>query len=155
MPLARTSLSVAAALAAALGAAGPAEACTVTATPVAFGMYDSLSPVPLDGVGAVTLRCHPNIHTPQVEASQGSSGNFAVRTMTKGGELLNYNLYTSAARLIVLGDGTGGSSTITAGDGIVTAGTRTIDVPIYGRVFPLQSVGEGTYGDTLFVTVTF
>lgn len=154
MPRASTLCALAFA-AAVLAPAAPAAACSITATGVQFGAYDTLAAAPLDGAGSIVLRCHPSVHAPTIGIGPGNSGSFAARALSNGSAFLLYNLYASPARLVVLGDGSGGSIAIEAGDGTVRAGTRIIEVPIYGRIPALQPVPAGTYSDTLFVTITF
>jgi spore coat protein U-like protein len=147
--------ALAAVAAFALGWGGAAFACTVSAQPVAFGNYSAIAPAPLDGVGAVIARCHPNVHNFTISVSAGGSGTFAQRRMANGVHRLNYNLYTSAARVVVLGTGAGGSATLPVSGGTVSAGVRTFNVPIHGRIFAGQQVAEGPYSDLLFITVTY
>jgi spore coat protein U-like protein len=71
--------------------------------------------------------------------------------MTSGANLLNYSLYTNAARTTVWGDGSGGTSTVSnTGSGVAQNFT------VYARV-PLgqTSVATGAYADTVQVTVTY
>ena len=150
----RNKLAILAALGAlAVPAAG--QACTVSATGVAFGTYDSITPAPDDGVGSVILVCHPNVHSAEVQLGAGLSGSYAPRRMRNGVILLDYNLYTSTARNIVWGNGSGGTVTVTLTGGTVTAGSRTFNRPIYGRIPAGQAVAMGTYTDTIVVTVVF
>ena len=51
--------------------------------------------------------------------------------------------------------GFGGSIPLTLSGGIVNAGRRTFDQPIYGRIPARQAVPFGTYSDTIVVTVVF
>lgn len=146
-------LALLAALAA--GLIDPAFACTVSATSVAFGTYDTLTPAPDDSTGSIQLVCHPNVHAPVVSLGTGAAGTYSPRHMTGATDLLPYNLYTSAARSVIWGDGTGGSATVTLTTSIVNRGIRTYDQPIHGRIPAQQVVDSGAYSDTLFVTVTF
>lgn len=132
-----------------------AGACTVSATGVAFGTYDTLSAAPDDSAGAVLVECHPSEHVPTVAISTGGSGSFADRRMSGGADSLAYNLYTSAARNLVWGDGSAGTAIVTLVGGIVNAGRRRFNQPIYGRIPARQAVDAGTYSDTLFVTLSF
>lgn len=132
----------------------PARACTVSATGVAFGAYDTLSAAPDDGVGTVSVTCHPRTHSVEVGLSTGQSGSFTSRTMRNGAADLSYNLYTDATRLTVWGDGIGAAS-VTLTPGSVNAGDRTLVRTIYGRIPASQSVPFGTYNDTIVVTLTF
>ena len=139
---------------AALAAADPAGACTVSVTGVAFGSYDTLSPASTDSAGMLTAVCHPSDQSLEVAISGGSSGSPLARTMRSGAEVLDYNLYADAARTTVWGDGTSGAM-VTITNGTVSAGQRTFNQPIYGRIPALQAVGAGTYSDNLVITVTF
>lgn len=137
------------------GLASPAGACTVSATGVAFGTYDSLAALPDDGVGSIELSCHPSVHGPEIMLGPGSSGGFAPRTMTSGAGQLAYNLYSSAARNLVWGDGGGGTMTVTLSGGVSRAGERRFVGTIYGRIPAGQTVPAGSYGDTIMITVIF
>ena len=79
----RTELRIALALLAGCALAVPARApaCTVNATGVGFGAYDPFGPSPDDGVGTISVTCHPNVHAPEVALEAGTSGQFATRTM--------------------------------------------------------------------------
>jgi spore coat protein U-like protein len=76
------------------------------------------------------------------------AGSYAARRMTSGEQYLEYNLYTDASRIIVWGDGTAGSNT-------VTATGKVVEQSIYGRVAPLQQVTAGIYVDWLVVTIVY
>lgn len=141
---------------AALFAAAPANACSVTANAVNFGNYDPQTPAPTDGAGFIFLNCAASTTAPEIELGTGGSGTFALREMNNGTSDLGYNLYTSAARTFVWGDGSSGTMTVTASGGFVIFGRRLFFPTIYGRIPASQTqVTAGTYGDTLFVTVTF
>ena len=126
----------------------------MSVTSVAFGSYNTLSPTDTDSAGTLTAICHPSDQSIEVAISGGLSGSPLARTMRNGAEVLNYNLYADAARTTVGGDGTSGA-TVTVTNGTVSAGQRTFNRPIYGRIPALQAVGMGTYNDNLVVTVTF
>jgi spore coat protein U-like protein len=146
--------------------AGRAQAsadCTVTAGGVAFGVYDQVATTPDDSTGTVTVTCvntGPANTTVNysVALSTGASGAYSQRYMTAGTPRLDYNLYRDAARTIVWGDGTGGSSliagTLTVGPGQGN-GTKSAAYTVYGRAPALQDAAPGTYADTIVVTLTF
>jgi spore coat protein U-like protein len=155
MPHVRIRAVVATAAFVALLAHGQAKAaCTVTTVGVAFGAYNPQSGTPDDGTGTISVRCLFIDPAPNVALGTGSSGTYAPRRMTNGPWTLNYNLYTTAARTIVWGNGAGGTQTVTlnapTGFPFFTY-TRTV----YGRVPASQNVGAGTYNDTVVVTVTW
>jgi spore coat protein U-like protein len=136
--------------------------CTVSATGVAFGVYDAASTVPTDSAGNVSVRCtHLGggaVKTNySITLSTGSSGAYAQRRMRAGTSFLNYNLFTDAARLQVWGNGTAGS-TLVAGSLLVNPGNFVINEmshPIYGRIPAQQAADTGSYSDTILVTLTF
>jgi spore coat protein U-like protein len=82
-------------------------------------------------------------------STAGSAGSFNPRGMV-GADVLGDNLYADAARTVVWGDGTSASATV---PGVTSTNPATAN--IYGRIFPLQSVGAGNYSDTLIVTINF
>jgi len=133
-------------------AARPAAAanCTVSTTPVSFGAYNVFSGAPLDSTGMVTCWCDDDRDI-EVRFNQGSSTTFQPRTMRKGPEVLNYNLYLNAARTTIWGDGSGGTSVYS---GSISSGS-TVDLIVYGRVPALQNVSAGAYSDTVTVTFEF
>jgi len=129
-------------------AATPAHAasCNVTAQSVNFGAYDPFATADLDGVGNIGIACDAEV-TVTIALSTGS-GTYAARTLTDGSEQLVYNLFTSAQRMVVWGDGSGGSDT-------VSATVQNADIPVYGTVQARQNVPAGTYTGTIVVTVTY
>jgi spore coat protein U-like protein len=138
------SLLVALPLAAALQAG--AVQCTAQTTSVAFGTYDPFANVPADTTGSVSVACD-GAATYSIAISTGASGSFN-RVMSSGSGQLAYGLHADAARSIVWGDGSGGSSRVDH------AGTGSADV-IYGRIPARQNVRAGSYVDALVVTVDF
>ena len=72
--------------------------------------------------------------------------------MVFGSFQLGYNFYLNASRTVVWGDGTGGSQ---VSGGKAQPGQQTFSLPVYGRVFPGQSVGAGAYSDNVLVTIVF
>lgn len=136
--------------------------CTVATNGVAFGVYDASLATPTDSVGNVTVRCtHVGGGAARasytVALSAGSSGNVARRTMRAGKSQLDYNLFSSATRAQVWGNGTGGS-TLVGGSLLVNPGKFAFNEsvhPIYGRIPPLQSPEPGNYTDTILVTLSF
>jgi spore coat protein U-like protein len=125
-----------------------AATCTVSAVGLAFGTYDLFATAPLDVTGSVEFRCNEPTGM-RIQFSPGSSGTFWPRTMRNGAASLEYNVYTSAGRTQVWGDGSGGTTTRNLGAG------RGEPVPVFGRIPARQNVPEGTYGDTLIVTFDF
>jgi spore coat protein U-like protein len=129
-------------------------ACTVSATGVNFGNYDTFVATPLETTGTVTVNCdlvqgQPPDVTISISTSS-NSGVFNPRQMKHAAQsdLLDYNLYTKQNRTTVWGDGTAGTSSI------VIKGTQQKKATIYGSIPPRQNVPPGTYSDILTVTIT-
>lgn len=136
-------------------------ACTVTATDIIFPDYFPLSGSVSDSAGNITVDCqNPGLVgllvTVSISLSTGSGGSYMPRTMLKGTDTLNYNLYTNAGRTTVWGDGTGGTSTIGYTLLLPILGNDNRTDPYYGRI-PAGQTGAipGTYNDTITVTVDY
>lgn len=125
--------------------------CTiVNVTPIGFGTYHAGSPFPVDSTGEIDVSCTGS-QLVQISLGPGISGHRMPRQMTTQGTSLDYNLYLDAARTMIWGDGTEGTQTFT---GFVTAG-QILRLPIFGRVFALQSVPRGVYIDRIIAFVVF
>lgn len=134
--------------------------CTFATTPttaVAFGAYDPTSGTANDNTGTIVARCTKNTgYTLALGVGSGSGATFASRKMTgtSFSDLLNYTLYTSAARTTVWGDGTGGTGTVSGtGTGIGSGFNQTTTV--YGRIPAGQDVSADSYSDTVVVSLTY
>lgn len=144
----------------ALAAAGGVRAagCSIAASSLLFGPYDTLSLVPVDSVGTLTVSCSGSpgeAVSYRIGVSAGGSGSAAARRLRgPGAWALDYNLFTNGARTLVWGDGAAGSLYV-ADTLSLTGGAQQRSHPVYGRIFPRQNVGPGTYTDTLVVTLEF
>lgn len=143
-----------------LGAsAALAQTCTATSTGVAFGGYSTTLLSPTDGSGSVSVRCTALLALTvsyTVDLAAGSSGSFSPRTMRQGASALGYNLYTSAARTTVWGNGTGGTGRISATGILVTPLTpHNATYTVFGRIPARQNIPIGPYIDTIMATVTY
>jgi spore coat protein U-like protein len=128
------------------------DACDVQATNHAFGAYSPSSSTALDASSTLSVYC--TVGTPySLALNVGTGGGtFTGRKMVSGGNELVYNLYTSAARTTVWGDGSGATGTVSGtGTGLLTASTHTV----YGRVGVNQDANPGSYSSTVTVTLTF
>jgi spore coat protein U-like protein len=126
-----------------------AQECTgISTSPVAFGAYDRFSG-PLDATGSVSVTCTLDLPF-QVELTAGGGAAFDPRRMQhdSGPYQLAYNLFLDPARSVIWGDGTGGTQVY---DGVGNG--ATLDVTVYGRIPASQSVGVGSYSDTVAATV--
>lgn len=149
-----------------LGASAPAHAllctpllgcsCTVTASDIDFGALtpqagaqDAVGEISVDCTGVIDLA--PSVLT---RLDDGQWGTFAPRKMRSGGgDLLDYNIYTTSQHNVVWGNGTGGSSTVTISGGLLSLGHWTASRTMFARVVPLATTEPGAYADTVVVRI--
>jgi spore coat protein U-like protein len=120
----------------------------VSAGQLSFGAYDPLSSAPADASSVITYSCSNSIRV-AVSLSGDGGGHSSPRTLNgPGGNHLLYDLYTSAARDVIWGDGSGGTVTL-------NVDPNGHSVTVYGRIFALQGAAAGGYSDTIVVTFNF
>lgn len=128
--------------------------CSVSSANLAFGAVNPLS-TQTDGSTTVTVNCTKNSpYTVGLDAGTVTGTTIATRKMANGADILNYNLYTDAARSTIWGN-SATAPTWVSGTG---AGMQTAQVlTVYGRVASGQSnLAVGTYTEpTITVTVTY
>jgi spore coat protein U-like protein len=136
---------------------GLCQGCTMSTTSINFGNYDVFSTTPLDAFGTITINCSRNVRRATVTLSVSStSGSFNPRRMRRsaGSDLLDYNVYTDAARTTIFGDGSQGTSRIRPSRPPGPRVPWSANITMYGRIPPGQNVSVGAYSDTLTATVT-
>lgn len=131
-------------------------ACRVTVTTLSFGAYDIFWATAKSATAEVTVICNNKAASPasvQFILSPGSSGSFGQRTMagSGGGAPLLYNIYSSAGLSAVMGDGTGGSASLSA----LVDKTAPWVITLFGSIPPRQTVLVGTYTDSLTATIIY
>ena len=132
-----------------LCAATPASAqsCAVTVSPVIFGNYSPFSDAPLDTTSQVVVNC-AGIAGYEVALNAGmNGGSFKNRHLLNGKSRLSYQFYSDGARTRIWGDGTGGSTIVSA--------SASASLAIYARVPARQNVATGIYTDTVLVTISY
>jgi spore coat protein U-like protein len=128
-----------------------ATRCAITAiASVDFGTYDVFSSFPNNnGVGSITIDCQGGGSNILVALSNGQSSNYVSRLMRSGENSMKYNLYTSAARNVVWGDGTGGSSTMMINK------NSTTTLSVFGQIPAEQDAAVGFYTDSITTIIIF
>lgn len=124
--------------------------CVLTASPLAFGIYNPTSATSLDATTTVLVTC--TLGTPYnvgMGAGAGTGATTAVRKLTSSGNTLNYALYQNAGRTTNWGN-TVGTDTLSA-----TAGLLPNAITVYGRIPSGQNTLAGVYTDSVTVTVTY
>jgi spore coat protein U-like protein len=132
-----------------------AATCAVAANPLFFGSYYP-GGGSLNANTTLLVRCsHGAPFTVAMDA--GAGGSLLQRLMTLGTSSLQYNLYTTAARTTVWGDGSA-SSALVSGTGKGLANDQAIAETVYGELpdsAANQLLAPGTYTDTIRVTVSY
>jgi spore coat protein U-like protein len=126
--------------------------CTISTTSVNFGNYNVFGGSDTDSTGTITLNCNNLAHNISVTLGKGASSSYNPRTMKKGAESLNYNLFRDAARTSIWGDGSGGTSTYIDNN---PPNSTNINLTVYGRVPAGQDVSAGGYSDTVAAVINF
>ena len=134
-----------------------AATCAVSAVSLAFGSYNPFQIGPTDTTGNIAILCSgtPGEVVAYTIGLNSGHGTFSQRRMrSANGFWLNYNIYTSVARTIVWGDGSGG--TLMVSDGYTLgAPSVTRNYPVYGRTPAIQKTPVALYSDSIVVTLNF
>jgi spore coat protein U-like protein len=132
------------------GRSASAQTCSISTTPVSFGMYDVFSAAPLASTGSLNYQCTWLVHQRTVYLSKGFAPTNNPRQMVSGANRLNYNLYLDAARTQIWGDPNPYSFGDTGWDFF-----PNVTLTIYGSIPAGQDVPTGTYTDAIVATVNF
>ncbi len=130
--------------------------CTISAGAMTFGSYDPTSDTDNDATATITSTCTSGgaaVITMSDGAGEvsGSTDAAPLRAMIDGSEdeqELAYQLYSDSDRAVVWGntDATGKA---------ITADGSAQNYTAYGRIPHSQPVSEGTFTDTVGVTLTY
>lgn len=130
--------------------------CIVSTVAMTFGVYDPLSATAKTANGQVQLICTVGA-TPAVALDVGLNASGAQRRLLSAGNFLNYDIYTPTTNAANAACAyTTAYPTVTPGFALTAApsvASRTYN--LCGQVPALQSVPNGTYGDTVTATITF
>lgn len=127
---------------------------SLTIAPLAFGNYD---PTAANTTASATFTVQCSRATPvTVALDRGATtdSSIAARRLSDGrGNTLGYQLYSSADRTSVWGDGSAGSLAVTA----TGLGLETImQFTVYGEIPAGQSLAvPGQYTDSITITLTY
>jgi spore coat protein U-like protein len=155
-------LAASAAMAMASGAANAQNCSVAISGALAFGVYALVTPA--DGATTLTVACQrinqaPNRTVNYAVKLTSGPGTFVNRLMnhlTQPGETLSYNLYRDAARSVVWGDGTSGT-TFPTGQFVFNppsfGNNQQAQFTVYGRIPANQNVAAGNYQTASPITV--
>jgi len=147
----RAALLIAVLLFSRVARAGNCNFSTAPST-LDFGTYQPFSSTPLQQLMSFTVNCVPP-ETVTVQFSTGTSGSYNPRQMAFGADRLSYNIYRNAGRTEILGNGSGGTFTLSK---TMTVGDRDLVVNVYGQIPISQNVPASSpslYIDQITVTI--
>lgn len=122
------------------------SACSLSGGTLSFGTYTAGQTTNLDTNGTINyVNCSGTL---SFALDGGGSGNVNARQMSSGSNRLNYQIYRNAARNAIWGTGADAH-------GVTLIGTQSGTVTVYGRIPASQTVADGTYTDTVNITLTF
>ena len=130
--------------------------CTVSASPLDFGTVGAnLVQGPVDATGSISVTCTLGApYAISLDRGQSPAATVANRKLSRvgGPQTLDYQLYRDAARNQPWGDGSLGTDTVNAsGAGVNSPRVHTV----YGRLARQAPPQNGTYNDTITVTVSY
>lgn len=136
-----------------------ATVCSISASQLAFGVYDAVSGAANDTTGNVTVACIPGLSDPLTTAytvtvdGTGVTSD-SVRSMSRGAYRLYFQVYKDPARTTVWGSSpsAGVAGSVTSATTLVAA-QRTHTA--YARLPPGQNVPPGLYSGSLLVTIEY
>jgi len=147
---------------------GPVEAkpkhcrhcyCSVSATNVNFGAYDTLSQLAVDSAGDVEVSCGTDtigdVMSYSIELSGAKKGRKPRKMKGPRRYRLYYNLYTDVSRTIIWGEDEGSAAAVNDSYTFVTLCCETRNYTSYGRIDADQNVAPGLYRDVIVVEVEF
>lgn len=128
--------------------------CSVSTSPVAFGVYNPAATSDATTTGTVTVTCTSGTgYTVSLDAgaNPGTPTDINTRRMKANtSDYLPYQLYQESAHTTAWGDAVSGTIlTAQTGDGSAQ------NISVYGVVTKNQYVPTGSYVDTVLVTVTY
>jgi len=126
----------------------PQSMCSVSAANLTFGIYTPKQMANLDGSAYVSVVCTAG--TPYLLGmDNGLYFQSPWRRGRNSGSYLNYQLYVDSGRSQVWGMIPGSSMMNGTGTGSLQ------NIPVYGRIPGYQEPSDGSYGDSVTVTVEY
>jgi spore coat protein U-like protein len=129
--------------------------CNISTTALNFGTTGLLTSN-IDATGTINAQCNTSLPY-SIGLDNGSNASGSQRRMKQGSTFVNYNLYTDSGRTLAWTTTTSTTS-CSAGTGTCVTNTGTganQPITVFGRVPPQSTTPQGTYSDTVLVTVTF
>jgi spore coat protein U-like protein len=135
-------------------AAGDLATCSFSVTPLSFGSYEPHRAGPQDSTADVLITCTAITPGPIAIHVTLEAGGPNLRRRFSGQDAASYQLFVDAARTQTWGDGTGGTSVLSASGTAAPAMPFRQRLTVFGRIFPRQTgTRVGRYVDAISITL--
>lgn len=122
--------------------------CTVSTAGITFGSYTPKQPTPVDATDYVTVICTPG--TPfLLGIDNGLNYQAPWRRGRYSSNYIQYQLYQDSSHLLLWGMAPGSTMLSAIGTG------SQQNIPVYGRIPALQVPVDGSYSDTVTITIEY
>ena len=134
---------------AALSSPARAGNCSWVTTPtnITFGNYSVFGSTSLVATSSYVFRCTPNTNATLTFTTGANSTTYFPRYLASGANTIGYNVYDDAATSIVIGNGSGGTTSRVVFNS--TAKDKDYDDIVYGKVIEGSDLAPGTYTDSI------
>ena len=116
-------------------------------TNITLGSYSVFGSTSLVATSSYRFRCTPNTNATLTFSTGANSGTYFPRNLASGANRLAYNVFDDAATSIVIGNGSGGTTSRVVFNS--TPGDKEYDDIVYGKVIEGADIPAGTYTDTV------
>jgi spore coat protein U-like protein len=120
-------------------------------TNVTFGNYSVFGSTSVVSTSSYIFRCTPNTSA-TLTFTTGGAGTYFPRRFG-GASGLTYNIYDDAATTVVIGDGSGGTTSRVIFNS--TPKDKDYDDVVYGKVLEGADIPAGTYTDSITATLSW
>lgn len=124
------------------------DACSVSATNLAFGAYDPAATTDKTATSTISVQCSlGTAYT--ISLDNGGNASGSTRRMASGANRLSYEMYRDVGNSLIFG-------TVANLLGVSGVGTGVaVPTTVYGVIPKSQSVGTGSYADQITVTIEY
>ena len=134
--------------------------CSVSVTGMSFGIYNPVSKLSVTTTASISVSCTAStagaVIGYDIILGPGNSGNYALRQMNNGSDILNYNIYTGLLYQNIWGDNTSGTQNVSDSYLIAQIQSNYIkSYTAYSLIPASQNIPGGIYSDNILVTINF
>jgi spore coat protein U-like protein len=124
-----------------------------TPTNIALGGYSVFGSASLVTTSSYAFRCTPNTNATLTFSTGANASNYFPRYLRNGANTIAYNVFDDAATSIVIGNGSGGTTSRVVFNS--TPADKDFADTVYGKVIEGADVPAGTYTDTITASLSW